>query len=184
MARLRDLGHALIQTARLRLRPFTLDDAEFIVALVNDPDWRRHIGDKGVRTVDDARRYLIEGPLASHARHGFGLLAVEEKEGGGPVGMCGVLKRDALPDPDVGFAFLPSFRRRGYAREALLGVIADAGARLGLTRLLAITSSDNAASIALLESVGFAFEREAPLAPGGPPVRIFALELVPGPVRR
>ena len=184
MARLRDLGHALIETARLRLRPFTLDDAAFIVALVNDPDWLRHIGDKGVRTVDDARRYLTEGPLASYARHGFGLLAVVARDSRAPIGMCGVLKRDALPDPDVGFAFLPSFRRRGYAREALRGVIADAAGRLRLTRLLAITSPDNAASIALLGSVGFTFEREAPLAPGAPPVRIFALELVPGPVSR
>ncbi len=179
MARVRGLAHALIETARLRLRPFTLGDAPFIVALVNDPDWLRHIGDKGVRTLDDARRYLAEGPLASYERHGFGLLAVEEKDGG-TVGMCGVLKRDTLPDPDVGFAFLPAFRRRGYAREALQGVVADAALRLGLARLLAITSPGNAASIALLESVGFVFERKAALAPGAPPVTVFARQLVPG----
>ena len=131
-----------------------------------------------MRTLEDARRYLAEGPLASYARHGFGLLAVEE-QAGRLVGMCGVLKRDALPDPDVGFAFLPAFRRQGYAREALGGVIADAGARLGLTRLLAITSPGNAASIALLESAGFVFEREEALAPDAPPVRVFARRLVP-----
>ena len=144
---------------------------------MNDPDWLRFIGDKGVRTIEDARRYLADGPLASYARFGFGLLCVELAATGERIGMCGMLKRDTLPDPDVGFAFLPGFRRQGYAREALAAVIADARDRIATRRLLAITSPDNAASIALLEAAGFVFEREAPLAPGAAPVRIFTLAL-------
>jgi RimJ/RimL family protein N-acetyltransferase len=93
-------------------------DAAFVVELLNDPSFLQHIGDKGVRTEADACRYLETGPLASYARHGFGLLRVGLRESGEPVGMCGLLKRDWLPDPDIGFALLPRFWRRGYALEA------------------------------------------------------------------
>ena len=163
-----------LDTPRLRLRPFTLDDAAFIVGLVNDPDWLRYIGDKGVRTVDDARRYLREGPLASYARHGFGLLAVEVD--GEPIGMCGLLKRDALPDPDLGFAYLPRARGRGYALEAARAVL-DAAREAGHQRVLAVVTPGNARSIAVLEKAGFAFERETPLGDDAAPVRVYAISL-------
>jgi RimJ/RimL family protein N-acetyltransferase len=176
LARVRHLADPLIETPRLRLRRFTPDDAAFILALVNDPAWRRHIGDKGVRNLDDARRYLADGPLASYQRFGFGLLRVELAATGEPIGMCGVLKRVTLPDPDVGFAFLPAFRGHGYAREALAAVLADARGRLGLPRVLAITSPDNARSITVLEKAGFRFVITMPLAEGSPPVRIFAFD--------
>ena len=177
MARIRGLAYPLIATARLRLRPFTEDDAAFIVELVNDPDWLRYIGDKRVRTEADARRYLRDGPLASYARHGFGLLAVETRSDGLAVGMCGLLKRDALPDADVGFAFLPAARGHGYAAEALGAVLADAPASHGLRRVLAITSPGNARSIALLERAGFRFDRTAKMADDADEVRVYALSL-------
>jgi RimJ/RimL family protein N-acetyltransferase len=166
----------VLQTARLALRPFTLDDAAFILELVNDPSFLRYIGDKGVRSEDDARRYLRDGPLASYARFGFGLYAVELTDGRAPIGMCGILKRDALPDPDLGFAFLPRHRSQGFALEAVSAVLADARARHGLTRILAITSLENARSIALLEKAGFRFDRLARLSEGADEVRLFARE--------
>jgi RimJ/RimL family protein N-acetyltransferase len=164
----------VLETTRLELRRFTLDDAAFILDLVNEPSFIRHIGDKGVRNEGDARRYLRSGPLASYERFDFGLYAVELKDGREPIGMCGVLKRDALPDPDVGFAFLPRHWSRGYALESVAAVLADARARHGLTRLLAITSQDNVRSIALLEKVGFKFERMARLSEGADEVRVYA----------
>ena len=97
----------VIETERLILRHLTLDDAAFIHELVNDPDWLRYIGDKGVRNLDDARAYIENGPMAMYERVGFGLFRVELKSRGTPIGMCGLIKRDTLPDVDIGFAFLP-----------------------------------------------------------------------------
>jgi RimJ/RimL family protein N-acetyltransferase len=163
----------VLETARLALRRFTLEDDVFILELVNDPSFVRHIGDKGVRSKDDARRYIHDGPLASYERFGFGLYAVELRAGE-PIGMCGILKRDALPDPDLGFAFLPRYWSKGYALESVAAVLADARERHGLTRLLAITSQDNARSIALLEKVDFRFERMARLSEGAAEVRVYS----------
>jgi ribosomal-protein-alanine N-acetyltransferase len=164
----------VLETARLELRRFTLEDAAFILELVNEPSFVRHIGDKGVRNEEDARRYLLGGPLASYERFGFGLYLVERTDDREPIGMCGVLKREALPDPDVGFAFLPRYWSKGYALESVAAVLVDARARHGLTRLLAITSQDNVRSIALLEKVGFRFERMARLSEDADEVRVYA----------
>ena len=100
-----------------------MDDAPFILGLLNDPDFLRYIGDRGVRTLDDAAAYITNGPLASYARHGFGLYLVSLGDTGVPIGISGVLRRDTLPDPDIGFAFLPGFRRQGYALEAARAVL-------------------------------------------------------------
>ena len=164
----------VLETARLSLRRFTLDDDAFILELVNEPSFVRHIGDKGVRSKEDARRYIRDGPLASYEQFGFGLCAVELKDGREPIGMCGILKRQALPDPDVGFAFLPRYWSKGYALESVAAVLRDARERHGLKRLLAITSQDNVRSIALLEKVDFRFERMARISEGGDEVRVYA----------
>ena len=164
------------ETARLALRRFTGADAAFLVELLNEPSFLRYIGDKGVRTEADACRYLEAGPLASYARHGFGLLRVELKESGEPVGMCGLLKRDWLDDPDIGFAFLPRAWSQGYARESAEAVLAEGRERFGLRRVLAITSPDNEASIGLLARLGFRFERTARPAPGEGEVNVYARE--------
>src|SRR6478736_5082404 len=109
----------VLLTERLALYRFTLDDAPFAMALVNDPSFVRYIGDKGVRTLEDARGYLEKGPLASYERYGFGLFKVVRRADGEAVGMCGLLKRDALDDVDVGYAFLPAFWSNGYALESV-----------------------------------------------------------------
>lgn len=156
----------VIETARLRLRTFTPDDAAFVHALVNDPDWLRFIGDRGVRTLDDARRYIENGPVAMMAREGFGLWVVERRADGTPIGMCGLIRRDGLNDVDIGFAFLAPFRGQGFAKEAAEGTLRHAHDVLGMSRLIALTSPDNVRSIALLTALGFAFERTRELKPG------------------
>ena len=146
---------ATLTTARLRVRALAPDDAPFIVTLLNDPSFIRNIGDRGVRTEEDALEYLVAGPLASYARHGFGLCAVALAASGEAIGICGLLQRDELPSPDLGFALLPRFWSQGYAFEAASAVMADARARLGLATVLAIANPANAASIRLLERLGF-----------------------------
>jgi ribosomal-protein-alanine N-acetyltransferase len=167
---------APIATARLRLQPLSFDDAPFIVELLNDPAFLRYIGDKGVRDEETARQYLTNGPLASYAAHGFGLLRVGLAATGQPIGICGLLKRDALPHPDVGFAFLPAFCRNRYGYESARAVLDDARRNKGMGRVLAITSPDNDPSIRLLEKLGFAFEGLTTLTEGQPAVKLFASE--------
>src|SRR6266576_4139031 len=144
----------VLETDRLVLRRFTPADAEFILALLNDPSFIRFIGDKRVRNVDDARNYILNGPVASYERFGFGLYAVELKAGNVPVGMCGILQRDTLPHPDIGFAFLPAYWNQGYAFESAAAVMDHARETLKLGCILAITSPDNEPSGKLLEKIG------------------------------
>jgi len=148
----------ILETERLVLRRLSSDDAEFILELLNQPSFLRYIGDKGVRPTEDAVRYIQTGPVASYEKFGFGLYLVELKETGVPIGMCGLLKRDTLPDADVGFAFLPDYWSQGYAFEAASGVMSYGREVLGLRRIVAITSLDNDASIKLLEKIGLKFE--------------------------
>jgi RimJ/RimL family protein N-acetyltransferase len=163
----------ILETERLILRRLTIDDAEFILELLNDASFLRYIGDKGVRNIDDAVRYLNTGPIASYERFGFGLYLVELKTSGEPIGMCGLLKRDTLPHVDVGFAFLPTFWSQGYAFESAAAVMAFGREALGLRRIVAITSPDNQASISLLEKIGLRFERMIKLGEDQSEVRLF-----------
>lgn len=163
----------MISTQRLFVRPITVDDAPFILTLLNEPSFLRYIGDKQVRNLEDARQYILNGPIASYERHGFGLCLMELRESQTPVGMCGILKREELPDPDIGFALLPDFWSKGLAFEAATAVLNDASERLKVERILAITSLDNEASIKLLERLGFGFERVIELAANREPVRLF-----------
>ena len=160
-------------TDRLILRRFIVDDADFILQLLNQPSFIRFIGDKGVRTLDDARRYLNSGPIDSYQRHGFGLYLVELKDRKTPIGMCGLLKRDSLPDVDLGFAFLPDYWGKGYAFEASSAVMSHAQEALKLKSVLAITDPDNEASIKLLEKLGFQFDRVIKLSEDASEVKLF-----------
>ncbi len=122
----------LIETDRLRLRQLSDDDADFVLRLLNEPSFIENIGDRGVRTLDDARAYITNGPIASYEKHGFGLLLVELKEPGTAIGICGLLKRDVLPEPDIGYALLPEFWCKGYAHESATAVLDHARNVLGL----------------------------------------------------
>ena len=149
----------ILEIKRLILRQMRVEDAEFIFELVNEPAFIRNIGDKGVRTLDDARDYILSGPVASYAKFGFGLYVVVLKETGAAIGICGLLKRDSLEDVDIGFAFFERFRRKGFAYEAAAAVMEYGRNSLGLKRIVAITSPDNEASIRVLEKIGLQFEK-------------------------
>jgi len=149
----------ICETPRLRLRRLTLEDGEFILELLNEPDFIRNIGDRQVRTLEDARRYILNGPIASYELWGFGLYLVELREKTLAAGICGLLKRDHLEDVDVGFALLERFRGSGYAFEAAAAVLRFGRETLGLRRIVAITAPDNHSSGKLLGRLGLKFER-------------------------
>jgi RimJ/RimL family protein N-acetyltransferase len=166
----------ILATERLFLRHMREEDAAFVHELLNEPSFLQYIGDRGVRTLDDARAYIRNGPLDSYARHGFGLYVVEAQDAGEPMGICGLLRRDTLDAPDVGFAFLPRYWAKGYAIEAARAVVDHAFRTHGLDRVLAITSPDNDRSIALLGRLGFRFQGLEPFGAEAAPVRLFALD--------
>jgi len=164
----------VLETARLSLRRLSAGDVEFLLELLNEAPFLRNVGDKGVRTADDARRYVLEGPVASYERFGFGLYRVDSKESGEPVGICGLLKRDSLEDVDIGFALLERHWSRGYACEAASAVMDFGRTVIGLKRIVAITTPDNHGSIKVLEKIGLRFERIVSLPDLGGDKKLFA----------
>jgi len=169
----------VIQTSRLELRELNFDDAAFILELLNEGDFIRFIGDKGVRTLQDARDYIRSGPMDSYARNGFGLYAACFRNGP-PIGICGLVKRDGLNDPDVGFAFLARHRSKGYAVESAAAVLAHGRQVLKLQRIVAITSAQNTHSIFVLEKIGLKFERMIRLTEHSPELKLFGPAQTPG----
>jgi len=164
-----------ISTARLKLRPLVLDDAPFIYELVTDPDWLTYIGDKGVKNIEDAKNYIINGPQAMYKQHGVSLLVVETLDDEKPLGMCGLLQRDNLDMPDIGFAFLPIARGKAYAIEAAQAVIDHAFNHHQLERLAGLTAMHNEASIKLLQKLGFVLVGTHLMNPDGPVSNLFEL---------
>lgn len=163
----------VLETKRLVLRRMSVADAEFILALVNEPAFIRNIGDKGVRSLDDARAYILNGPMSSYAKHGYGLYRVDLKENGEPIGICGLLKRDTLDDVDIGFALLEKFRGRGFATESAAAVMEYGRRALRLERIVAITSPDNDASIRVLGKIGLRFDKMIRMPGSSEDTRLF-----------
>ena len=173
----------VIETERLILSHLSTDDAEFILKLLNEPSFLRFIGDRGVRNLEDARQYILNRLIASYERNGFGLYLVALKEDGTPIGISGLVKRDTLPDADIGFAFLPAYWSQGYAVESAAAVMKYARETLRLDRILAITSPDNDASAKLLSKIGLRFERMIKLSDDGDEVKLFTSVGVDQPMR-
>lgn len=167
----------LIETERLILRKLTANDAEFILDLLNQPSFIHYIGDRGVRTLEDASRYILTGAVTSYERFGFGLYLTLLKGGQVPIGICGLVKRDTLKDADIGFAFLPQFWSKGYAFESASAVLAYARNMLGLKRILGITTPDNQGSIHVLEKIGLKFEQMVKLSEDDVELKLFAVDL-------
>lgn len=142
-------------TQRLLIQQFDLNDAKYILRQLNDESFIRFIVDKNVRSIDDAKSYLKNGPMISYKKYGFGLNLVLLKESKTPIGMCGLVKRDELEYPDIGYAFLPEYWRKGYAYEACQGVLAAAKTSKHTDRVMAVTLPDNIASNQLLVRLGF-----------------------------
>ena len=164
----------ILETERLLLREITGGDAEFILELLNEPGWIQNIGDRGVRTIEDARRYIADKLAASYERNGFGVYLVELKETGASAGMCGLVKRDSLEDVDIGFAFLERFWSRGYAFESASAIMDYAQNTLGLKRIVAIVSPDNRGSIKVLEKINLHFERMIKMSEDDEEIKFFA----------
>ncbi len=167
----------VLATARLTLRRLTLDDAAFILELVNDPAWLRYIGDRGVRDLASARAYLQRAPLASYEKFGFGMYLVALKADGSATGICGLIQRDTLPDVDIGFAFLRRYWGQGYAVESATAALAEGKEKFGLRRVVAITSPDNDASIRVLAKLGFGFEKMIRVTEDAAETKLFARAL-------
>jgi RimJ/RimL family protein N-acetyltransferase len=167
----------VLETDRLILRHLTVEDSEFILELLNDPSWLRFIGDRGVKTLDDARDYILKSLVPMYERLGFGMYLTELKSDGVSVGICGLIKRDSLADVDVGFAFLPKFRGKGYAYESASAVMEYGKKSFALNRIAAITSPDNNDSARLLEKLGFKFERMVKLSDDSAEVSLFTSEV-------
>lgn len=164
----------ILETERLILRTLEVDDAEFYLRQVNEPSWHQFIGDKGIRTVEAARAAILSGPVAMFEREGFSLYLTELKDSGLPIGICGLIKRDTLPDVDIGYAFLPEHWGKGYAQEAAAAVLAYGNRAFGLQRIVAITAPDNQQSIKLLEKIGLKFETRLRLTSDGAETNLFA----------
>lgn len=167
----------VLETERLLLRQFSTDDADFILRLLNEPSFIQNIGDRGVRTLEDARSYILRVPVASYKKNGFGLYLVVLKETGASIGMCGLIKRETLEDVDIGYAFLPEYWSKGYAVEAAMAVKEYARDGIGLKRLVAITDPVNQASIRVLEKIGLRFEKMIRLSEDDIELKLLAAEL-------
>ena len=149
----------ILETERLTLREFNADDAEFILVLVNNPTWLLYIGDRNIKNLDDARHYRVNGPIKSYYENGFGLSLVSLKHDNTAIGMCGMIRRNGLEHADIGFALLPQYAGKGYAFEIASATMDHAKKKLGLEKIVAITSEDNTHSIKLLNKIGLHFER-------------------------
>lgn len=167
----------VLETPRLRLSELGPDDAALILRVLNTEGFLRHVGDRGVRDIAQATAYIADGPRASYLRHGYGLWKVEIKASGEAVGICGLVRRDSLPGPDLGYAFLPGYENRGLASEAGAAVLRHGVDALGLPRILAIVSADNAASIRVLEKAGMQDDGEIEI--DGNALRLFAFPPAP-----
>jgi [ribosomal protein S5]-alanine N-acetyltransferase len=163
----------VLETDRLLIRHLTVDDAEFILRLVNEPSFIANIGDRGIRSHEQASNYLLDGPIRSYAEHGHGPYLVALKQSLEPIGMCGLLRRAQFKDADLGYAFLPEFWAQGYAFEAASAVLRFAHESLGFQRTLGLVSPDNIPSIKLLEKLGFEFSELRQMKPSGLPTAVY-----------
>jgi RimJ/RimL family protein N-acetyltransferase len=150
----------MLETSRLTLCRLALNDCPFIIDLLNTPGWLQFIGDRNVHNEEQAQVYLTKGPIKSYKEFGFGLMKVSLTETNQSIGMCGLLKREALPYPDLGFAFLPQFNGQGFALEAAKTIVQHAREELSIQTILAITLPINTRSIQLLEKLKFQYERD------------------------
>ena len=148
----------VLETERLSLRDVELTDARFMLELLNSPGFLENIGDRGVRDEDQARAYIEERVLGSYRDHGFGMWLAVQKSDGAPVGLAGLVRREGLDTPDVGYAFIQKVWGRGYAQEAAAAVLAHAQGPMGIPKLAAITTPENFASMAVLRKIGFTYQ--------------------------
>jgi RimJ/RimL family protein N-acetyltransferase len=166
----------IIETERLSLRHLSIEDAPFILELLNDPSFMKNIGDRNVHTIADAESYITKGPVSSYEKNGFGLELVTLKETGESIGICGLIKRDTLDNVDIGYAFLPKFWKKGYAVESARAVLEYGLTIQKLKRIVAITLEKNRGSVRVLERIGLKFEQMVELEGDDEELMLFAIE--------
>lgn len=166
-----------LETERLQLREFTLADAPYMLRQLNEPSFIENIADRGVRTIEQAEAYLQNGAMASYQSSGFGFWAVIEKSSQQIIGMCGLVKRDNLPHPDLGYSFLPEHFGKGFAFEAAQACIQITKNKYHLQQLLAIVNVENATSRKLLEKLGFHYQRMIAMYDNEPDLCLYAISL-------
>lgn len=167
----------MLETERLILRRMTLNDADLMLAIWNDSAFIRFVGDRGIRTLDEAKIAMSEGPLRLYERFGYGPFCLVQKSDGERIGICGLFRRDVLNNPDIGFALLPPYYRKGLASEAAQAVVAHSRDDLGIETLVAIVSPENGASIALLEKLGLSFERGITMPGENEEISLYSMRL-------
>lgn len=167
----------IIETERLTLSHLSVDNAVFIFRLTNDPDWLKYIGDRGIKNSEDAGKYISDKIITSYEKNGFGLFLVKDKINDIALGICGLLKRDYLDGADIGFAFLPEFRNKGYAFESASAVIKWGNDKIGLKKILAITQADNVDSIRLLNKLGLKFTDTIKIPDEDQKLELFSIDL-------
>ena len=165
----------LIETERLHIRELITEDADFIFELLNDPSFIQNIGDRNIHSLEDAKAYILKGPVASHAKNGFGLSLVILKETGDSIGMCGLINREQLDDVDLGYAFLPRYWSKGYAVEAATAMLEFGWTKIGLKRIVAITDPVNQPSNRVLGKLGFVFEKMVKIAVDDIDLNLYAI---------
>ncbi len=163
----------IIETSRLRIRKLSLADAEFVLGLVNEPAFLANIGDKGVRTLADSKSFISKGPWTCQAKRGYGQFLVYRKEDGDPVGICGLLFRDALNVTDIGFAILAKHRGRGFALEAAKAMMKYGVSELRIEQIVGLTLAENTASIRVLEKLGMKFDRVVKMSDDDPGTALY-----------
>ena len=164
----------VIETQRLILRKFTVDDAAFMLELLNTPSWLRFIGDRNVRTIEEAEQYLLNGNIRSYQEYGFGFYVVILKETQESIGICGIVKREGLEDVDIGFAFFQQFMGKGYGYESASSVLNYTLNDLKIKRIVAIVDPENVVSIALIKKIGMQFEKMIRVSPKDIDLMLFA----------
>ncbi|MBD2752367.1 GNAT family N-acetyltransferase [Spirosoma validum] len=167
----------MLETERLLLEEFSPDDAAFMLELLNTPTWLQYIGDRGVKTLDEARQYILDGPIKSYQQFGFGPYLVKLKTNDLPIGLCGLFRRETLEDIDIGFAFLPDYAGNGYGYESASAVMTYATENLGLTRITGLTTAANQYSIRLLEKLGLRFEKKIQFRADGEESLLYSINL-------
>lgn len=170
----------ILETGRLLLRTMRQDDAPFYLELVSDPCWLKHIADKGIGTLDEARAAIVAGPMRLQRLLGYSLYLVERKADAAPLGLCGLVRRDAMPGIDIGYALAPRYWGHGYAHEAAAAMVEHARGKLRLPRLFGIADPANAASIALLQKLGMGFVRCMRMPPDERESNIYCIDFAPG----
>ncbi|MBC6489717.1 GNAT family N-acetyltransferase [Flavihumibacter stibioxidans] len=152
----------VLKTERLSLSELTGEEAGFVFRLMNSKGWLQYIGDRGIRTIEDARQYILNNTMKSYTEHGYGMYLVRTEQDQVPIGMCGLVRRNFLEYTDIGFAFLPEYNGKGYAFESASAVLQYARESLGMKKIIAIVNHDNQPSIRLIEKLGMQFEKTVP----------------------